>query len=152
MQALTPDQYERLRDLAAAWQQQQGRALKEMAHYNPRLSVDALCFQVLPEDQADEEETTYLAGALVTPVSLSLLLVPAENGAPPPEPGTRRRFALPSGRYPFVAERPNPSVWLWRCELIDDLSDLDSLQEASRLAQRMMDKVMRPGGDEEASM
>ena len=146
MQALTPEQYERLRDLAAAWQQQQGRGLKALAHYNPRLSVDALCFQVLSEEPAECEETAYLAGALVTPVSLSLVLVPAENSAPPPEPGTHRRFALPSGRYPFVAEQLAPSLWLWRCELIDDLSDLDSLQEASRLAQRMMDKVMIPGG------
>ncbi|EWG98866.1 [NiFe]-hydrogenase assembly chaperone HybE [Halomonas sp. BC04] len=99
---------------------------------------------MLPEDQAEGEEAIYLVGALVTPVSLSLVLVPAEKDALPPEPGSRRRFALPSGRYPFVAERPNPSLWLWRCELIDDLSDLDSLQEASRLAQRMMDKVMSP--------
>ncbi|MBZ0330324.1 [NiFe]-hydrogenase assembly chaperone HybE [Halomonas sp. ANAO-440] len=146
MQALTPEQYERLRDLAAAWQQQQGRSLKASPQYNPRLTVDALCFQVLPEDPSDGEDTAYLAGALVTPVSLSLVLVPAEHSSPPPEPGTRRHFTLPSGRYPFIAERPATSVWLWRCELIDDLSDLDSLQEASRLAQRMMDKVMSVDG------
>lgn len=148
MQALTPEQYERLRDLAAAWQQQQGRSLKASPHYNPRLSVDALCFQVLAKSQGDREEEIYLAGALVTPVSLSLVLVPAVEAAPPPESGTRRQFALPSGRYPFVAERLARSLWLWRCELMDDLSDLGSLQEASRLAQQMMDKVMAPTGGE----
>lgn len=147
MQALTPEQYERLRDLAAAWQQQQqGRSLKASPHYNPRLSVDALCFQALPMGDAGHEVVAYLAGALVTPVSLSLVLVPAEKSAPPPEPGVRRHFILPSGRYPFVAESLVDSLWLWRCELMDDLSDLDSLQEASRLAQQMMNKVMAPTG------
>lgn len=147
MQALTPEQYERLRDLAAAWQQQQGRSLKASPHYNPRLSVDALCFQALSKPRPEEREEGYLVGALVTPVSLSLVLVPAEEVAPPPEPDVCRQFALPSGRYPFVAERLAGSLWLWRCELMDDLSDLDSLQEASRLAQQMMDKVMRAAED-----
>ncbi|AMC99545.1 [NiFe]-hydrogenase assembly chaperone HybE [Halomonas chromatireducens] len=147
MQALTPEQYERLRDLAAAWQQQQGRSLKASPQYNPRLTVDALCFQALSKDSPGDGEEHFLAGALVTPVSLSLALVPAEENAPSPEPGTRRQFALPSGRYPFVAERLGQTLWLWRCELMDDLSDLDSLQEASRLAQRMMDKVMSVDGE-----
>ncbi|WP_181870001.1 [NiFe]-hydrogenase assembly chaperone HybE [Halomonas sp. DQ26W] len=147
MQALTPDQYERLRDLAAAWQRQQGRSLKASPHYNPRLSVDALCFQALPKELPDDGEVSYLVGALVTPVSLSLALVPAEANVPSAESGTHLHFALPSGRYPFVAEPLGPSLWLWRCELMDDLSDLDSLQEASRLAQQMMDKVMTPVGE-----
>ncbi|TFH85484.1 [NiFe]-hydrogenase assembly, chaperone, HybE [Billgrantia azerbaijanica] len=144
MQSLSPEQYDRLRRLAVAWQRHQGAALKEMASYNPRLAVDALCFQPLEATSPDGAEAAYLAGALVTPVSLSLVLVPVEEAAVPPEPGERQRFTLPSGRYPFTAEPLADSLWLWRCELLDDLSDLDSMQEASRLAQQLMERVMTP--------
>ncbi|WP_165789462.1 [NiFe]-hydrogenase assembly chaperone HybE [Billgrantia endophytica] len=144
MQALTPEQYERLRDLAAAWQQQQGRGMKASPHYNPRLTVDALCFQELPASLDDTLRERYLVGALVTPVSLSLALVPVEADRPSPEPESRRRFALPSGCYPFAVERLGAPLWLWRCELMTDLSDIGSLHEASRLAQQLMDRVMTP--------
>ncbi len=43
-----------------------------------------------------------------------------------------------------MAERLDATQWCWRCELLDDLSDIESLQEASRLAQRLMDKVLAP--------
>jgi len=144
MQSLSPEQYERLRRLAVAWQRHQGEALKGMAGYNPRLAVDALCFQALEATSPDGTEAAYLAGALVTPVSLSLVLVPVEEAAVPPESSERQRFTLPSGRYPFTAECLADSLWLWRCELLDDLSDLDSMQEASRLAQQLMERVMTP--------
>lgn len=140
MQAPSPEQYERLRELAAAWQRQQGRDMKAAPHYNPRLSVDALCFQRWSFTDVDD----YLVGALVAPVSLSLVLVPVDPGSPAPLSDERRRFALPSGRYEFLVERLESSLWLWRCELLDDLSDLGSRQEASRLAQRLMDRVMAP--------
>ena len=61
-----------------------------------------------------------------------------------PEPGAQQTFKLPSGSYLFTAEVLEQGVWLWRCELLDDLSDLASREEGSRLAQRLMDKVMTP--------
>ena len=144
MQALSPEQYERLRELAAAWQHQQGRGLKEVSHYNPRLGVDALCFQRWSFEGGDN----HLVGALVTPVSLSLVLVPVDAEAAAPPSGERRLFALPSGRYAFQVERLASPLWLWRCELLDDLSDLATRQEASRLAQQLMDRVMTPAARE----
>jgi hypothetical protein len=145
MQALSPEQYDRLRRLAKAWQQQSADSLKASPRYNPRLTVDALCFQRRGfQSRGFQRRDDYLVGALVTPVSLSLVLVPADTEVPPPAPGTRQTFTLPSGRYPFVAEPLAPPLWLWRCELLDDLSDLASLQEASRLAQQLMDRVMTP--------
>lgn len=146
MQILSPAQYERLRCLAVAWQRQQGADLKEQPNYNPRLMVDAICFQSLEpvSSESDGADAAYLAGALVTPVSLSLVLVPREEATSPPAMGERQRFTLPSGRYSFTAERLSDALWLWRCELLDDLSDLNSRQEASRLAQQLMDRVMTP--------
>ncbi|MCG6657067.1 [NiFe]-hydrogenase assembly chaperone HybE [Halomonas campisalis] len=144
MQALSPEQYERLRDLASAWQHQQGRHLKEAPHTNPRLGVDALCFQRWSFEGGDE----HLVGALVTPLSLSLVLVPVDAEVVAPAQGERQLFTLPSGRYAFQAERLASPLWLWRCELMDDLSDLASRQEASRLAQRLMDRVMTPAPGE----
>ena len=144
MQAPSPEQYERLRDLAAAWQRRQGRDLKAMAHYNPRLGVDALCFQRWSFAGDDD----HLVGALITPVSLSLVLVPLDPQVAAPAEGEQRLFTLPSGRYAFQLERLASPLWLWRCELLDDLSDLTSRQEASRLAQRLMDRVMTPAPPE----
>ena len=144
MQSLGPDQYARLRHLASAWEQERAAELAAASQANPHLGVDALCFQHFTPAPPDEPSVTYLAGALVTPVSLSLVLVPAESDGPAPTPGAYRPFLFPSGRYPFIAERLSEGTWLWRCELLDDLSDLASPEEASRLAQRLMDRVMAP--------
>ncbi|WP_163557043.1 [NiFe]-hydrogenase assembly chaperone HybE [Halomonas sp. NO4] len=144
MQSLSPDQYARLRRLASAWEQEQATDLAATSRANPRLGVDALCFQRFTPSQPDDRPATYLAGALVTPVSLSLVLVPAEPDTPSPEPGDYQPFSFPSGRYPFIAERLSDGTWLWRCELLDDLSDLEAPEEASRLAQRLMSRVMAP--------
>lgn len=144
MQSLTPDQYQRLYQLAKAWQRERSDALKGTPDYNPRLTCDALCFQELLLEDDEAAPGSYLAGALVTPVSLSLVLLPCDAQATMPETGEPCDFTLPSGRYPFTAERIDATLWCWRCELLDNLSDIASLQEASRLAQRLMDKVLTP--------
>ncbi|MGM0785765.1 MAG: [NiFe]-hydrogenase assembly chaperone HybE [Pseudomonadota bacterium] len=144
MQSLSLDQYERLRRLAATWEQDRQEELATAAHANLRLSVDTLCFQAFAPCPEQRPEEAYLAGALITPLSLSLVLVPAESAAAAPQPGQQQAFRFPSGRYPFTAECLSDGAWLWRCELLDDLSDLDAAEEASRLAQRLMERVMTP--------
>jgi hypothetical protein len=144
MLAPTPEQYQRLNEMAQAWKRRHRAALAASPGGNPHLDVDALCFQVCPDDGVTATGRDYLIGALITPVSLSLVLFPIFASAAPPGEGERRAFELPSGRYPFVAEVLEEDIWLWRCELLDDLSDLESREEGSRLAQRLMDKVMAP--------
>ncbi|MDT8878110.1 [NiFe]-hydrogenase assembly chaperone HybE [Halomonas saccharevitans] len=159
MQAMSAEQYARLGRLAEAWTRRYLKDAKGEAHFNPRLGVDALCFQphLLPDGRRG------LLGALVTPVSLSLALVVDDEAAPPlAEP--RLTLALPSGRYPFAweplsdssadshderrvdgdAEGKGALEGCWRCELLEDISDLDSRQAASRLAQQLMERVMTP--------
>ncbi|MGQ4879908.1 [NiFe]-hydrogenase assembly chaperone HybE [Billgrantia sp. LNSP4103-1] len=144
MLAPTSEQYQRLNDMARAWKRRHGAALAASAGGNPQLDVDALCFQVF-SGAGQDDEPGYLVGALITPVSLSLVLFPVFASTAPPDAGERRAFELPSGRYPFVAEVLEEEVWLWRCELLDDLSDLETREDGSRLAQRLMVKVMMPG-------
>lgn len=139
MQALTADQYVRLRQLAEAWRHCHLKAAKREPRFNPRLGVDALCFQPHPL----EDGRRGLLGALITPVSLSLALVLDEASVSRPA-ATHLTLALPSGRYPFVLEPLGEADWWWRCELLDDLSDVGSLQAGSRLAQQLMERVMTP--------
>ncbi|MCL7939038.1 [NiFe]-hydrogenase assembly chaperone HybE [Halomonas sp. ATCH28] len=139
MQALTADQYARLRQLAEAWRHCHLKAAKREPRFNPRLGVDALCFQPHPL----EDGRRGLLGALITPVSLSLALVLDEASVSRPA-ATHLTLALPSGRYPFVLEPLGEADWWWRCELLDDLSDVGSLQAGSRLAQQLMERVMTP--------
>ncbi|WP_280545926.1 MULTISPECIES: [NiFe]-hydrogenase assembly chaperone HybE [unclassified Halomonas] len=138
MQALTADQYARLRQLAEAWNRCHLKAAKHEPRFNPRLGVDALCFQ----PHSLEDGRRGLLGALVTPVSLSLALVLDEPAAPPVT--GHLELVLPYGCYPFVLESLGEADRWWRCELLDDLSDLGSLQEGSRLAQQLMERVMTP--------
>lgn len=141
MLAPTPTQYKRLEEMAQVWKKHQGGdAMRGAAGANPRLDVDALCFQVHALEGNDA--STLLVGALITPVSLSLVMAPLFGTDAAPKAGTEQIFKLPSGHYPFIAEVLEEGVWLWRCELLDDLSDVASLEEGSRLAQRLMDKVM----------
>lgn len=144
MLAPTPEQYRRLNEMAQAWKRRHGAAFEAAPGRNSQLDVDALCFQVFPDAGVTSTASDYLVGALISPVSLSLVLFPVFASAAAPVEGERRAFALPSGRYPFVAEMLDDGVWLWRCELLDDLSDLETREEGSRLAQRLMDRVMQP--------
>ncbi|NIC04041.1 [NiFe]-hydrogenase assembly chaperone HybE [Billgrantia bachuensis] len=144
MLAPTPEQYRRLNEMAQAWKRRQAGALEAAPERNPHLDVDALCFQACPDAGVASTGRDYLVGALISPVSLSLVLFPIFGSMTAPAEGERRAFELPSGRYPFVAEILEEDIWLWRCELLDDLSDLENREEGSRLAQRLMDRVMAP--------
>lgn len=148
MQALGVEQYARLQRLARNYQHRHAQAIKQSPERNPRLGVDALCFQPLPGQPRDEEgPSEELVGALITPLSLSLAIVPSPGETMPAE-GQRRLVSLPGGRYPFQAERIDDETWLWRCPLLDDLRDLETLQDANRLAQHLLDRVMTPAVDD----
>ena len=136
MHALTPEQYQRLRRLAEAWTATHLRDAKSLAQFNPRLAADALCFQCYRLPEHGEQ----LVGALVTPVSLWLVMLPADEVAPMPAAGEDCILTLPSGRYPMQAV----ALGCWRLVLLDDLADVTSRQDASRLAQRLMERVMAP--------
>jgi [NiFe] hydrogenase assembly HybE family chaperone len=134
MQIPGPDDYARLHALAAAWTGHHLKAAKRQPCFNPRLGVDTLCFQ-----RHDEG----LLGVLVTPVSLSLVCLPDHGESPPGR--ERYRLSLPSGQYDFLAKYlGDEGLWLWRCELLDDLSDIASREQVSRLAQQLMERVMTP--------
>lgn len=133
MQALSVDDYARLQHLVRRYQQRFATEIYRSPRRNPHLNVDLLCFQPFAGE---------LCGALLTPLSLSLALVS-------PTPGdfaaaSVRRVALPGGSYPFAPVDLGDGEGLWACELLDDLSDLDSLAEANRLAQHLLARVMTP--------
>ncbi|MDT0499768.1 MULTISPECIES: [NiFe]-hydrogenase assembly chaperone HybE [unclassified Halomonas] len=138
MHALTPEQYQRLRRLAEAWTATHLRESKSLPQFNPLLAADALCFQCYRLPEHGEQ----LVGALVTPVSLWLVMLPDRADAPRPEAGERCTLTLPSGRYPMEAVALGNEVVCWRLVLLDDLTDVASRQDASRLAQRLMERVM----------
>lgn len=141
MQALSPSHYARLEWLVGIYRQHYLAHFKQSARYNPRLGMDALCFRAFGTDE--------LLGVWITPLSLSLACVsieakPTSNVA---EDGAIRIIRLPSGDYRFVAERLTPSETLWRCELLDDLADLEGADEAARLAQQVIERVMTADGE-----
>lgn len=137
MQALTPVQYAELRRLADSWERRYLRHAKQQRAYNPRLGVDALCFSQIQQDGA-----SYLLGALVTPLSMSLMMVPASGHADCPARESVRWLSLPSGEYPLRPLALGADDWVWHCEMLDDLSDVGSLGQGSRLAQRLMTSIM----------
>ncbi|MDR5892628.1 [NiFe]-hydrogenase assembly chaperone HybE [Halomonas mongoliensis] len=145
MHALTPEQYARLGRLAEGWTHRYLRDAKRQPGFNPRLAADALCFQ----RHRDAVHGDQLVGALVTPVSLWLVMVPAGEPGPLPELGDEAWLSLPSGRYPLETVALGEEAWCRRLVLLDDLSDVTSRQAASRLAQQLMERVMaeRPPAD-----
>lgn len=143
MPALSAAQYDHLRRLATVWERMFHGADRSAPGDNPRLEVDALCFQ--PQTLPDGRHG--LLGAWITPASLSLVVVPETNDLECPGGTAPMTLALPSGRYPFRAVSLGGEGWLWQCELLDDLRDLDSRQDGSRLAQRLMRTVMTPAAD-----
>ncbi|MFO8046086.1 MAG: [NiFe]-hydrogenase assembly chaperone HybE [Halomonas sp.] len=138
MHALTSEQYARLHRLAQAWTRAHLRDAKTAPSFNPRLAADALCFQRYDDPVLGEQ----LVGALVTPVSLWLVVVSAEEPDGPQEAGARHWLTLPSGDYSLETVRLGEGEWCRRLVLLEDLSDIANRQAASRLAQRLMQRVM----------
>ncbi|GHC27115.1 [NiFe]-hydrogenase assembly chaperone HybE [Aidingimonas halophila] len=133
MQALSQSQYEELRELSRCYYRHHLSAFKHSAHRNSRLSVDLLCCQPWGDE---------LCGALITPLALSLVLIPATPHRVVPADGEQRLKRLPDGEYPFVAEHLPDGRWLWRCQLLDDMHEFDGVEDANRLAQYLLQRVM----------
>tara|TARA_B100002003_G_scaffold222975_1_gene227142 strand:- start:226 stop:675 length:450 start_codon:yes stop_codon:yes gene_type:complete len=138
MQTLAPHEYGHLAELAKCYRDDHLATLKQQPHFNPRLGVDALCFQHLDTRISG---ASVMAGALITPCELWLVALPEQATLQAPL-DSQCVLALPSGRYALVLERLSTGIELYKRKILDDLSDLESLQETARLAQRMMQQLM----------
>ncbi|BCB08009.1 hypothetical protein HHSLTHF2_18990 [Vreelandella venusta] len=135
MRTLAAQEYPRLAELALHYRDTHLRSMKQSSHYNPCLGVDALCFQPWEEGHA-----SLLVGALITPCAMWLVVVPSLDQHD--SLGDVLRLTLPSGHYSLSYEQlPNGSE-LYKRVILEDLNDLESMQEAARLAQRMMMQLM----------
>ncbi|CAM4075911.1 [NiFe]-hydrogenase assembly chaperone HybE [Vreelandella rituensis] len=131
---LTQDDYRRLAKLATEYRDKHFKALKQAACFNPRLGVDALCFQQL--DQG------LLVGALITPTALWLVALPVDGQATLYEKNLS--ITLPSGTYRLHQETLGAHHCLWKRCILEDLGALETMEEAARLAQSMMSRLMEP--------
>ena len=140
MQALGIEDYRRLERLAREWLKQHAAEYKAAANRNSSLGVDALCFQAMGDE---------LIGVLVTPLSLSLVVLPGRSSPNEPNDAAYRRIVtLPSGQYAFLPTiLSEGGEQLWYCKLLDDMAALQGPGEACRLAQRVMQRVMTPVED-----
>lgn len=137
MQTLTAQQYASLTELAKQYRDVHIHSLKQVDYFNPRLAVDALCFQPLEQQGGD----TLLVGALITPCAMWLVALPSDSSHEEPLANTMA-LDLPSGRYSLSYEQLLDGSKLYKRIILDDLSDLVSMQEAAQLAQRMMMRIM----------
>ncbi|WP_311943927.1 [NiFe]-hydrogenase assembly chaperone HybE [Halomonas piscis] len=139
MHTATPsgDDYAMLAAVAREYRDVHLVALKGLAHYNPRLGVDALCFQRLTPEGGE----ALLAGALITPCSLWLVALWPDE---PADAATDEYLlTLPSGSYRLHRHAFGSRSWYQR-RILDDLSELDSMEEAARLAQQLMTRLFEP--------
>ncbi|TVP48053.1 MAG: [NiFe]-hydrogenase assembly, chaperone, HybE [Halomonas sp.] len=135
MQTLTADKYAFLAELAQAYRDAHLPAIKQLDDWNPRLGFDALCFQ--------QQGAERMIGALITPCELWLVVVPDQSTLTAPLTDTLT-LTLPSGRYVLSLERLPGGYEIYKRAILRDLSELDSMQEAARLAQQMMSRLMQP--------
>lgn len=135
MQTLTADEYNFLAELAKAYRDVHLPSLKQSGNWNPRLGVDALCFQ--------HHSAECMVGALITPCELWLVVVPEQHRVTEPLADSLT-LSLPSGAYRLSLERLPGGYEFYKRAILRDLSDLGSLQEAARLAQQMMGRLMQP--------
>ncbi len=135
MQTLTADEYAFLAELAKGYRDVHLTSMKQKDNWNPRLGVDALCFQ--------HHGTGRMVGALITPCELWLVVVPDQSRLVE-HLADSLTLSLPSGAYRLSLERLPGGYELYKRAILRDLSDLQSLQEAARLAQQMMVRLMQP--------
>lgn len=139
MQLLTSAEYAQMAVLANHYRDLHLSAMKQESTFNPRLGVDALCCQRV--DLAGVGGTGIL-GALITPCALWLVALPDDWGLQ--EAPSSQQITLPSGTYRFHFDAlPNHHGW-YMCRILDGLGDIESMQEAAQLAQRLMERIMAP--------
>ncbi|GAA3899435.1 hypothetical protein GCM10022228_07430 [Halomonas cibimaris] len=140
-------EYAMLADMARAYRDAHLVTLKTVEHYNPRLGVDALCFQRLSEPDGE----TLLAGALITPCALWLVALSLDESAEADGAADERLLALPSGSYRLYRHAFGERVWYQR-RILDDLRELDSMQQAAQLAQQLTARLFTaPENPDQAS-
>ena len=135
MHTLTADEYALLAELAKAYRDVHLPSMKHTSDWNPRLGVDALCFQ--------RHGAEHLVGALITPCDLWLVDVP-QPALHSESMAETLTLSLPSGDYRLFHERLPGGYQLYKRAILGDLSELASMQEAARLAQQMMARLMQP--------
>ena len=139
MQLPTLEEYEQIAALARNYRDSQIRLLKREPVFNPRLGVDGLCFQ---RDHFEALEGLGMIGALITPCALWLVVIPENVGLHTWQDNLL--ISLPSGAYRFVLQPLQDGQGCYMCRILDDLSDLQNMQEAAQLAQRLMERIMAP--------
>ncbi len=141
MQTLTADEYTFLAELAKAYRDVHLPSIKQKSDWNPHLGVDALCFQ--------HHGAEHMVGALITPCELWLVAVPDRNQLTAPLADILT-LSLPSGAYQLSLEHLPGGYEFYKRAILHDLSELESMQEAARLAQQMMSRLMQPAEEPSA--
>lgn len=141
MQTLTAEEYDFLAELARAYRDAHLASIKQLESWNPRLGIDALCFQ--------RQDAERMVGALITPCELWLVVVPDQSILTAPLADTIT-LTLPSGSYGLALERLPGGYEIYKRAILRDLSELDSMQEAARLAQQMITRLMQPASTKDA--
>lgn len=135
MYTLTADEYACLAELAKVYRDVHLAEIKQKQGWNPRLGVDALCFQHYGAES--------MLGALITPCELWLVVVPHQSSLTAPLADSLT-LLLPSGTYRLALEHLPGGYALYKRVILQDLEELENMQEAARLAQQMMARLMQP--------
>lgn len=138
MHTITADEYAFLAKLAKAYRDVHLPTIKRQEGWNPRLGVDALCFQHHGSD--------IMVGALITPCELWLVVVPDQSCVKEPLADSLT-LSLPSGAYKLAHERLPGGYELYKSAILRNLAELENMQEAARLAQQMMTRLMQSADD-----
>tara|TARA_R110000824_G_scaffold372077_2_gene562042 strand:+ start:81245 stop:81670 length:426 start_codon:yes stop_codon:yes gene_type:complete len=141
MYMLTADKYAFLAELAKAYRDVHLPSMKQQKGWNPRLGFDALCFQ--------HHGAGNMVGALITPCELWLVVVPDHARLTEPLVDTLT-LTLPSGAYQLSLERLPGGYGLYKRAILRNLEELENMQEAARLAQQMMARLMQPADEPDA--
>jgi [NiFe] hydrogenase assembly HybE family chaperone len=96
--------------------------MRDLPLNNPALRVEAVGFRPWEE---------HWLGALITPWTLSLLLLPA---APPIPVGTAAAWRFPSGTYEFLGGHREPLGHYQACSLFSPPAEFSSQDQARQMA------------------
>lgn len=138
MQLLTSDEYAHMTALANQYRDLHLLEMKQQSAFNPYLGVDALCCQRIHWEGLSGSG---ILGALITPCALWLVALPEDDEAQQEMPSSQL-ITLPSGTYRFFFEHLTHGQGWYMCRILDGLSDVESMQEAAQLAQRLMERMM----------
>lgn len=141
MQLLTSAEYDHMAVLANHYRDRHLSAMKQQSTFNPRLGVDALCCQRV---NLAGVGGMGILGALITPCDLWLVAIPDANDWMPQEAPSSQQITLPSGTYRFHFDALTNDEGWYMCRILDELGDIESMQEAAQLAQRLMERIMAP--------